>query len=229
MGAAPFPQVDVLGVALPGHDEQRPERRHDQEPVGDRHVGGDAAGDGPQHEPRRHGGEVDDGDLLQPQAVGEGDGGVEGEEPGDPGGAPGGGGAGADDQEADADHRAVPTGTTPAATARSRLRGWRRSASTSSGVVDEVGAARDEAPGGEGAEDGQDVLGGDREAGRPGSGEDEDVLDPLPGPGGPQQAAGQRVLPAGRARRPADRALDERGRRREGHHRLDDRGCVGAA
>src|SRR5581483_1686695 len=60
----------------------------------------------------------------------------------------------------------------------------------------EVGAGGDEAPGGEGAEDGGQLRRRQRDPRRPGSGEDEHVLDPLPGTGRPQQAAGERELPA---------------------------------
>ena len=161
------------------------------------HVGGDTAGDGPQHEARRHGGQIDDGDLLQPQAVGEGDDGVEGEEAGHPGGAPGGGGAGADDQKADPDHAGGADRYDAGGDGPQPLAGVEAVGFDVERVVHEVRAARDQTPGNEGAEDGQDVFRGDREPGRSGGGEHEHVLDPLPGAGGPQQPAGHGVLPPG--------------------------------
>ena len=58
-----------LGVALAGDDEQRTERRAQHEPVRHRHVDGDGAGGGAQHEPGRDHHEVDHRDLLEHDAV----------------------------------------------------------------------------------------------------------------------------------------------------------------
>src|SRR5438132_712687 len=48
-GAIPV-EVQVFGLALARHHEQRAEGGHDQEPVGKGHVGGHAPGDGPDDE-----------------------------------------------------------------------------------------------------------------------------------------------------------------------------------
>ena len=58
-----------LGVALAGDDEQRAEHGDEHEPVRHRHVDGDGAAGGPQHEARRDGDDVEHGDVLEPQAV----------------------------------------------------------------------------------------------------------------------------------------------------------------
>ena len=78
MALAALPEIDVLGVALAGDHEERPERGHDQEPVRQHDAGGDATGDGPQHETRCHGGQVDDRLVLEPEAVRELDADVDG-------------------------------------------------------------------------------------------------------------------------------------------------------
>ena len=62
-------ELDLLGVALPGDDEERAGAGDDEEPVGDRDVGGDAAGDGAEHEPGRDRGEVDHRLVLEPERV----------------------------------------------------------------------------------------------------------------------------------------------------------------
>ncbi len=62
-------ELHLFGVALPGDDEERSGAGDDEEPVGERHVGGDTTGDGAEHESGRHRREVDDRLVLQPQRV----------------------------------------------------------------------------------------------------------------------------------------------------------------
>ena len=56
---------------------------HDQEPVGQRHAGGDATGDRPQHEPGGDRGEVDHRLVLEPHRVREREGEVAGDDRGE--------------------------------------------------------------------------------------------------------------------------------------------------
>ena len=60
-----------LGVALSGDDEQRAEHRAQDEPLRHHDVDGHCAGGGAEHESRGDDDEVDDGDVLQPHAVGD--------------------------------------------------------------------------------------------------------------------------------------------------------------
>ena len=62
-------QLDELGVPLAGDHEQRRRPGHDQEPRRDRHADRDTAGDRAQDETRRDAREVEDGFVLQPEAV----------------------------------------------------------------------------------------------------------------------------------------------------------------
>ena len=72
----------LLPRPLARHDEQRTERGHDEEPVGQGHAGGHAAGHRPQDEPGADGGQVEDGLVLQPEGVGHVDEGVDGDDQG---------------------------------------------------------------------------------------------------------------------------------------------------
>ena len=58
-----------LGVALAGHDEQRAEAGHQQEPLREREVGRDAAGHRPHQEPGRHDRDVEHRLVLEPDGV----------------------------------------------------------------------------------------------------------------------------------------------------------------
>ena len=95
------PELHLLRVTLSGDDEQRSRARHDQEPVGQRHVGGDAAGDGAEYEAGGHRREVDDGLVLEPERVREGDGDVRDDDGGELAFVDGSGDRARDDDQAD--------------------------------------------------------------------------------------------------------------------------------
>jgi hypothetical protein len=244
------PQVQ-LGGALPGHQEQRAERGHDQVPVRHRDVGAHGAGEGPDHEARRHHHDVDDRHVLEPVGVRRGGGHVEGD---DGHGGPGAGGGRHGQrgrQQADAErpggarrdrpgrHRAVP------------LAGVEAVGLGVGDVVEAVGAARGQA---EGHEDHR-RAGGHVElvedAGRRRGGEHQEVLDPLAGPQQAQHLSGARgswrrggsgghggMVPAGRhatatlARRcrprpsPTPRCPTRRRARRRSARRRGPAGCA---
>ena len=73
MDSTAFTEDLVLRAALARDDEQGAERRDEQEPGGQRHVGGGTAGDCPQHEAGAHARHLDDRHPFQSERVGEAD------------------------------------------------------------------------------------------------------------------------------------------------------------
>ena len=192
VGAGVGAELDELGVALAGDDEERCRASHDEEPVRDRDVGGDATCDGPEHEAGGHGPEIDDRLMLEPQAVGDGERGVPGDDRGqlsvvDRCGDPDPedhqeacGPLGEPDADLAAGHRPV------------SLRGVAAIGFGVERVVQEVGAAHGQAQGDEGDGGTSDLARVREHTGRAGRGDDEEVLQPLPGPGGADEAAEER-------------------------------------
>ncbi len=81
-------ELQQLGGALARDHEHRSRSGDDEEPLGDGHTDGDASGDRAQDESGCDRGEVEDGLVLQPDAVRDGERGVGGDDDGEP---PGGG------------------------------------------------------------------------------------------------------------------------------------------
>ena len=96
------------------------------------HAGGDTPGDGPQHETGADGGQVDDRLMLKPEAVDRGDDDVQPDDQGQPvTGQPPGQCEGRGQRAPSPQLTAIVGDTTPEATGRYRLVGWRRSLSAS--------------------------------------------------------------------------------------------------
>ena len=77
-------QLDLLGVALARHHEERARTRDDEEPVRHRDAGGGGARDRPEHEAGRDRTQVEHRLVLQPDGVGDGDHDVAGDDEREP-------------------------------------------------------------------------------------------------------------------------------------------------
>ncbi len=171
-------QLDELGVPLAGDHEQRRRARHDQEPRRDRHADGDTARNRAQHESRSDTREVENGFVLQPQAVHHR---LQQVTADDERQRPAGHERQADRRD-DQDDAAHDGRAHRDLTRRDRPEALRRVAPVGfdiERVVDEVGAARGEAEADEhdrGAEEGRGLS---QHAGGAGRGDDEHVLHPL--------------------------------------------------
>jgi hypothetical protein len=205
-------EVGQLGVALGQDHAERAQAAHRQEPAGRRHVRGGGAAQHAEQEAGRHEQQLEHRDLLELPRVQEGQAQVGGHRRGEQRlrdeqarGQPG---QGAERAEHDrvplgqfaGGHRPVPLARVQAVTFGVGH------------VVDEVHRDRGEAEGGRGDQGvEQPVAPAERRAGQR-RGEDEQVLRPLPGPGGAQH----RHHPAGAAGR---RGQDHLGGARLGGHR----------
>jgi hypothetical protein len=179
-------EVGQLGVALGQDHAERAQAAHRQEPAGRRHVRGGGAAQHAEQEARRHAQQLEHRDVLELPRITEGQAQVGGHRRGEQRlrdeqarGQPG---QGAERAEHDrvplgqfaGGHRPVPLARVQAVT------------SGVGHVVDEVHRDRGEAEDGRGDQGvEQPVAPAERRAGQR-RGEDEQVLRPLPGPGGPQ-------------------------------------------
>jgi hypothetical protein len=205
-------EVGQLGVALGQDHAERAQAAHRQEPAGRRHVRGGGAAQHAEQEAGRHEQQLEHRDVLELPRVTEGQAQVGGHRRGEQRlgdeqarGQPGQGAT-------RAEHDRVPRGQFAGGHRPAPLARVQAVTSGVGHVVDEVHRDRGEAEGGRGHQGvEQPVAPAERRAGQR-RGEDEQVLRPLPGPGGAQH----RHHPAGAAGR---RGQDHLGGARLGGHR----------
>ena len=184
-----FAELALLARPFPRRHEHRPGRGDREEPAGEHDVVRSTPGHGPQHEPGRDGRDVEDSDVLQPVAVGEGDQRVGPDDDREIAAVDERGEAQAGDEEDEGCDLGVRHAQV---TGRDRTQTLARVLAVAlrvERVVQEVGAAGDEAQRHEGDRGPADDAGLVQDPGRAGRGEDQHVLEPLLRSGGADDAS----------------------------------------
>ena len=178
-----------LAEPLAGGHEQGAEAGDDEEPARDRELGRDAAGDRAQQEAHGQQGELDDRLVLEEQRVGEGERCV-GEHDAEEADVDRQGEASDADGEHGRGEAAPRRESSPAAIGPGPLDRVPAIGLDVADVVDQVGGTRHQAEGDEGEQRRDEDVRLEERAGRQRRGEDEDVLQPLPGAHGDEQRGG---------------------------------------
>ena len=180
MNPASRPKSGVLGIPLACDDEEGGERREDEEPVGERHSRHHASRYCSQYEARSHDGELYHWFPLEPEAVGDAQPGVCGDNDREPPWSHENRHAESHDNESRSDTQSDAGSQCSAGHGPESLDGMGSIRPCIDDVVDEVGARRDNAKDREGRNDSQRGVPFAENTCSGRSHEDEKVLEPLP-------------------------------------------------